>query len=112
MQELWTLTNKNSNEVHVDLIGPWIIPQPPSKSPKLSVKPDVKQLLQVLTLTMIDPSTNLLELIVVSDKESHTVARAFDHSWLCRYQDPSFVFMIKELNSLVLNSKNSFNPME
>jgi hypothetical protein len=30
----------------------------------------VKQPLQVLALTMIDLSTNLLELIVVSDKES------------------------------------------
>jgi hypothetical protein len=57
------------NEVHVDLIGPWIILQRPSKSPKLSAKPDMKQPLQVLALTMIDPSTNLLELIVVSDKE-------------------------------------------
>jgi hypothetical protein len=76
------------NEVHVDLIGPWIIPQRPSKSPKLSAKPDVKQPLQVLALTMIDPSTNLLELIVVSDKESRTVARAFNRSWLCRYPRP------------------------
>jgi len=76
------------NEVHVDLIGPWMIPQRPSKSPKLSAKPDMKQPLQVLALTMIDPSTNLLELIVVSDKESRTVARAFDRSWLCRYPRP------------------------
>jgi hypothetical protein len=74
--------------IHIDLIGPWIIPQRPSKSPKLSAKPDVKQPLQVLALTMIDPSTNLLELIVVSDKESCTVARAFDRSWLCRYPRP------------------------
>jgi hypothetical protein len=77
------------NEVHVDLIGPWIIPQRPSKkSPKLSAKPDVKQPLQVLALTMIDLSTHLIKLIVVPDKESCTVARAFDHSWLCRYPRP------------------------
>jgi hypothetical protein len=76
------------NEVHVNLIGPWTIPQHPSKSPKLSTKLDVKQPLQVLALTMIDPSTNLLKLIVVSDKESHTVACAFDRSWLCRYPRP------------------------
>jgi hypothetical protein len=76
------------NEVHVDLIGSWIIPQCPSKSPKLSAKPDMKQPLQVLALTMINPSTNLLELIIVSDKESRTVARAFDCSWLCRYPRP------------------------
>jgi hypothetical protein len=94
MQELWTLTNKIQcdikpwNEVHVDLIGPWIILQRPSKSPKLSAKPDVKQPLQVLALTMINPSTNLLKLIVVSDKESRTVACAFDHSWLCCYPRP------------------------
>jgi hypothetical protein len=65
-----------------------MIPQRPSKSPKLSAKPDVKQPLQILALTMIDPSTNLLELIVVLDKESRTVARAFDRSWLCCYPRP------------------------
>jgi hypothetical protein len=37
---------------------------------------------------MIDPSTILLELIVVLDKESCTVARAFDRSWLCHYPRP------------------------
>ncbi len=37
---------------------------------------------------MIDPSTNLLELIFVSDRESHTVAHAFDGSWLCHYPRP------------------------
>jgi hypothetical protein len=45
------------NEVHVDLIGPWMIPQHPSKNPNLSAKPDVKQLVQILALTMIDLST-------------------------------------------------------
>jgi hypothetical protein len=75
-------------EVHLDLIGPWIILQRPSKSPKLSATSDVKQPLQVLALTMINPSTNLLELIVVLDKESRTVAHAFDRSWLCCYPRP------------------------
>ncbi len=75
-------------EVHLDLIGPWIIPQRPSKSPKLSATSDVKQPLQVLALTMINPSTNLLKLIVVLDKESRTVACAFDRSWLCCYPRP------------------------
>jgi transposase InsO family protein len=65
-----------------------MIPQRPSKNPNLSAKPDVKQPLQILALTMIDLSTHLLELIVVSDKESRTVARAFDRSWLCRYPRP------------------------
>jgi hypothetical protein len=62
-----------------------LILQRPSKNPSLSAKPDVKQLLQVLTLTVIDPSTHLLELIVVPDKESRTMARAFNRSWLCHY---------------------------
>jgi hypothetical protein len=97
------------NEVHVDLIGPWIIPQPACKSPKLSAKPDVKQQLQVLALTMINPSTNLLELIVVSDKERWLVPSIAPGS--VTIQDPSSVVMIKELK-LVLNSKNSFNPTE
>jgi hypothetical protein len=95
MQELWTLTNKNSkhniepwNEVHVDLIGPWMIPQRPSKNSNLSAKPDVKQPLQILVLTMIDPSTHLLALFVVPDKESRTVACAFNRFWLCRYPRP------------------------
>jgi transposase InsO family protein len=37
---------------------------------------------------MIDLSTKVLKLIVVSDKESRTVAHAFDRSWLCRYPRP------------------------
>jgi hypothetical protein len=65
-----------------------MIPQHPSKNPNLSAKPDVKQPLQILALTMIDPSTHLLELIVVPDKESRTVACAFDRSWLCHYPRP------------------------
>jgi hypothetical protein len=75
-------------EVHVNLIGPWIILQRPFKSPKLSEKPDVTQPLQVLALSMINLSTNLLELIVVSDKESCTMAHAFDRSWLCHCPRP------------------------
>jgi hypothetical protein len=82
-------------EVRVDLIGPWTILQRPSKSPKLSQISDVKQSLQVLALTMIDPRTNLLELIVVLDKESRTVDCTFNHSWLCCYQDPLSVFMTR-----------------
>jgi hypothetical protein len=77
------ISNQPWNEVHVDLIGPWMILQCPSKRPNLSTTSDIKQPVQVLALTMIDPSTNLLKLIVVLDKESHTVAHAFDHSWFC-----------------------------
>jgi hypothetical protein len=59
-----------------------MIPLHPSKSPKLSAMSDMKQLFQVLAVTMIDPSINLLELIVLSDNESQTVTCTFDHSWL------------------------------
>jgi hypothetical protein len=41
---------------------------------------NIKQPLQVLALIMIDLNTNLLELIVVLDKESCAVAHAFYHS--------------------------------
>jgi hypothetical protein len=94
-------------EVHVNLIGPWIIPHRPSKSPKLSAKPDMKQPLQVLALTMIDPSTNLLELIVVLDKEMPSIAPGSVTT-----QDLLSVFTTKESNSQELSFKNSFNPME
>jgi transposase InsO family protein len=65
-----------------------MVPQRPSKNPNLSAKPDVKQPLQILALTMIDLSTHLLELIVVPDNESRTVARALDRSRLFRYPRP------------------------
>jgi hypothetical protein len=48
----------------------------------------MKEPLQVLALSMIDVSTNLLKLIVVLDEESHTMTCAFDHSWLCHYPRP------------------------
>ena len=77
-------------ELHIDLIGLWIVPQPPIKpsntspgSHSSSCKP-----ITVLALTMIDPLTNFMELLALPDKESHTVACAFDHAWLCCYPQP------------------------
>jgi transposase InsO family protein len=70
-------------EVHVDLIGPWIMH---------SATPFQKS--QALCKTRCEATasspciTKVLELIVVSDKESRTVAHAFDRSWLCRYPRP------------------------
>jgi hypothetical protein len=83
-----TILNYGMKFMLLDLIGSWIILQCPSKSPKLSAMPDMKQPLQVLALTMIDPSTMLLNLIVVSDKESLPVTCAFNCSWLCHYPRP------------------------
>jgi transposase InsO family protein len=62
-------------EVHVDLIGPWVIER---NSLKYSF----------IALTAIDPVTNLVELCVVLDKSSATVAQAFDNLWLSRYPRP------------------------
>ncbi len=74
--------------VAMTMLPPFFYVSGTKRSPNLSTKPDVKQPLQVLALTMIDLSTNLLKLIVVLDKESHTVAHAFDCSWLCHYPRP------------------------
>jgi transposase InsO family protein len=78
------------SEVHVDLIGPWIIPQKPKVQTNKKQKQDKKSAdpPKVLALTMIDPATNYMELIAISSKESLIVARAFDRSWLCRYPRP------------------------
>jgi hypothetical protein len=59
---------------------------------------------------MIDPSTNLLELIVVLDKEAAPWLVPSTAPGSVATQDPSSVFMIREPNSLVLSSKNSSNP--
>jgi Integrase zinc binding domain len=83
-------------EVHVDLIGPWLVLQPPIKKPKPTSNPSAKppfdcspsKPIQVLALTMIDPTTNYMELLAIADKESRTVAHAFDRAWLCRYPRP------------------------
>ena len=76
-------------EVHVDLIGPWTIPQRPRCKPKLSkTKDDDDEPFQLLALTAIDPVTNWIELVAIPNKESITVARAFDRAWLCRYPRP------------------------
>ena len=70
------------------MIGPWIIPRPYKRKPKMDSKAKSNEPLKLQALMMIDPATNYMELIAVSDKESLTVARAFDRSWLCRYPRP------------------------
>jgi hypothetical protein len=72
------------SEVHVDLIGPWQIPKRPNTSITISQTSPLK----LIALTMIDPTTNYIELMAISDKESLTVARAFDRAWLCRFPRP------------------------
>ena len=59
----------------MDLIGPWPV--------KIHGKEHV-----FLALTMIDPVTNLTELVRVDSKESEHVARKFAQAWLSRYPWP------------------------
>jgi len=62
-------------EVHCDLIGPWEY-----KVGGLAVK--------VRALTMIDPVTNLVEIVRVESTKSDECARAFVDTWLARYPLP------------------------
>jgi len=61
-------------EVHVDLIGPWEW----MKS-------------KIRAMTMIDPVTNLVEIVRVSSTKSDENARAFANTWLSRYPMPERV---------------------
>ena len=63
------------DEVAVDLIGPW------------EVKVGNKQCV-FKALTIIDPVTNLTELVRVKDKTAKEVARKFSQTWLTRYPWP------------------------
>jgi len=59
----------------VDLIGPWRV--------------NVNQLdVEFLALTIIDPATNLVELIRLRNKTSDHVAQQFANVWLARYPWP------------------------
>jgi hypothetical protein len=62
-------------ETHVDLIGPW----------RVAVNGiDV----EFLALTVVDPVTNLVELIRIDNKTSDQVAQKFANTWLSRYSWP------------------------
>ena len=63
------------DEVAVDLIGPW------------EVKVGNKQCV-FKALTIIDPVTNLTELVRVKDKTAKEVAGKFSQTWLTRYPWP------------------------
>ena len=62
-------------EVAVDLIGPWEV--------KIHNK-----MCTFLALTIIDPVTNLTELVRVDDKTSDHVSKKFAQTWLTRYPWP------------------------
>jgi hypothetical protein len=62
-------------ENHVDLIGPWKI-----KINGINV--------EFLALTVIDPVTNLVELVRLDNKSSEHVAQQYANTWLSRYPWP------------------------
>ena len=99
------------SEVNVNLSGLWTISHCPTKQPKLSTdsnsKPTMPKL-QLLVLSMINPITNLIKLIAVADKESHTITCAFDCAWLCCHPQLTISASMTKVPSLLdLNSKNS-----
>lgn len=61
--------------VCVDLIGPWTLNVDGEETP-------------FLALTIIDPVTNLVELVRLEDKTSAHVALMFENTWLSRYPRP------------------------
>ena len=64
------------DEVALDLIGPW--------------KMDVDgQEVEFHALTCIDPVTNIVELIRISNGSAAHVAQKFEQSWLARYPRPN-----------------------
>ena len=68
--------------IAVDLIGPWIIPQPPSQLPTNSEPTKLN------VLTIIDLATCLMELVAIPNKETLPVAHTLDRAWFSRYPRP------------------------
>jgi transposase InsO family protein len=62
-------------ETHVDLIGPW----------KVTINGIV---VDFLALTVIDPVTNIVELVRIDNKTSSHVAQKYANTWLSRYPWP------------------------
>ena len=65
-------------EAHVDLIGPW----------KVTV---ADQEIEVLALTYIEPVTNLVEQIRISNKTPEHVSQQFENCWLSQYPWPAMI---------------------
>ena len=79
----WPMTHHDIDpweEVYINLIGPWIVPQPPLKLSQHSPSLDssIHKPITILALTMINPMTNYMELLALPDKESCTFTHAFD----------------------------------
>ena len=64
------------NEVCIDLIGPW----------EIVVNGNI---CEFKALTCIDPVTNLVELVRITNKTMGHVAEQFENSWLSRYPRPN-----------------------
>ena len=64
------------NEVCIDLIGPW----------EIVVNGNI---CEFKALTCIDPVTNIVELIRITNKTMNHVAEQFENCWLSRYPRPN-----------------------
>jgi hypothetical protein len=72
--------------VCVDMMGPWTIPNPSKKRTKAFTKTTSPlPIKDIMIFSIIDPSTNFIELQVVASKHSNLIACTFDRLWLCHY---------------------------
>ena len=62
-------------QIQVDLIGPW----------KITIN---NTDIIFKALTIINPATNLIEIIQINNKRSKTVTQAFSNNWIARYPWP------------------------
>ena len=66
------------HEVHVDTIGPWHFELPRRSRNRI----------EFLALTSVDPVTLMIEVNLIENKTSATVANCFENNWLSRYPRP------------------------
>ena len=64
-------------EVHIDLVGPWTFTFPTGNKE-----------VTMNALTVIDPVTNLVEIISIESKTAAHVAQKFENVWISRYPKP------------------------
>jgi transposase InsO family protein len=72
-------------EVHVDMIGPWIVHF------SLTNIPGITKIQQLLALTIIYKGTGWPEFIATQSKSSQKIAILFDGAWVCHYPRPGRV---------------------
>ena len=84
----------------VDLIGPYKITK------------NVKKVLYLSALTMIDPATGWIEIVQIPDKRSDTVANLVKLTWLTRYPRPLICICDRGKEFIGKDFKNSLLKQE